>query len=189
MKWSSVKTIFPITFLFWFYKCVHVVYCCPCIAERTPTPKVPLNPLLIKWTGAQESFRLAHPPPSASWTCTGASAPSSYLRGPGPPGNYYSRQTVLHVNSDLSAKCYVFMFLLCQQKECISLPVQPFLTSDCCPSQPVSRSFSWAFLRGSRDPGCQPGLQNVPQGSAANIKWCVLPIWTGKAQSNDAGNS
>lgn len=57
------------------------------VEERTPILAVWLNPLWNKRTGAQGSSRLAHPQPSASWTCTGASVPLSCLRALGHPGS------------------------------------------------------------------------------------------------------
>lgn len=67
------------------------------------------------------------------------------------------------------------------KKEWIPLPVQPLLSS----AHDRSQRFLWgsgrAFLRGGGASGRQPWLQDVPQRSAADTAWRLLPSWTGKA--------
>lgn len=57
------------------------------VEETAPILAVWLIPLQNKGTGAQQISRSAHLQPSASWTCTGASVPSSCPRAPGHLGD------------------------------------------------------------------------------------------------------
>lgn len=111
--------------------------CCSsfCIAERTPALKVQLNPLLTKWTGTQGSSRLAHPPPSASWTYTEASAPSSYLRAPGLPG-----YLLLHANYKPCIMINVILIMFLLHLSILSRSASPCLSSRSSPLIAAPRS-------------------------------------------------
>jgi len=78
--------------------------------ETAPSLAASQNLLQNKRTGAQRTSRSAHPQPSASWTCTGASAPSSRHRAPGHPGDISSflKKLTWHIGSCRESSNLVF---------------------------------------------------------------------------------